>query len=159
MQENKEAVLSLRKSKAVVYRLLKYRVHSEKEVYTKLKRKSFSDQTIEETLKYFKELELIDDRQFTKEWISARLNKPFGFHRIQHELKLKGIDDGLLKAELHEALSDYSEVSIVQDLAQQRAVMYKGLDPMKAKQRIYGYLSQRGFSPEVVKEVVSLIEL
>ena len=132
--------------KDIVFRMLKLRLYSEKEIRDRLIKKKIESAIIEETVRYFKSLNFIDDRQFTKQWIASRLRKPFGQGRIQFELRQKGIHDDLIADEFGKATKDFSEVEAVVNLAQKRAAAYQRIPKEKIKQRVYGYLARRGFS-------------
>jgi regulatory protein len=137
-----------------VFRLLKIRLRSEQEIRLKLKLKHYEQNVIDETVKYFKQIRLIDDQQFTQGWISSRLTKPFGLKRIRYELKLKGIPEELLKEKISEVRDQYDEFEVVFRLAKSRFAKYKGLEERIAKQRIMGYLSRRGFDLSTIRQVV-----
>lgn len=139
-----------------VFRLLKIRFRSEKEVRDKLQQKGFSQETIARTVGYFKELDLVNDRQFAQEWIASRLssNKPFGIHRIRFELKEKGIGPDLIEEEFAQATADYCEEDVVFRLAQRQAAKCRNVGAPKRKQRVYGYLMRRGFNPQVVLKAI-----
>ena len=142
---------SLSKARTAVFRLLKIRIRSEKEIAEKLKTKKFDNTIIKETIRYFKDIELIDDRVFAKAWIRSRLNKPFGLGKIKNELKAKGIAEDILQEELETIKADdYQEAEIVLKAAQRRATIYRNVDPLKLKQRLFGYLARRGFSSESI---------
>ena len=98
---------TLVQAKSYVFRLLKIRFRSEKEVRDKLGQKGFSEPTVDEAVGYFRSIGLIDDRQFARRWIASRLNKPFGVHRIRFELKEKGIAPEIIKQALDEKPDDY----------------------------------------------------
>ena len=140
-----------------IYRLLKIRFRSEKEVRDKLRQKGFSEPTVDEAAGYFKGIDLVNDRQFARKWIAWRLAKPFGLKRIKLELKEKGIAPELIEEELLETKSDYSEEEIVARLAQRRAAKHTGVPREKMKQRVYGYLMRRGFNPAAVFKAVKNI--
>src|SRR3989304_593816 len=106
-----------KKAKTIVFRLLNIRQYSEKELRDKLRNKNIPVETIESTLRYFKELALIDDDQFAKKWISFRLSRPFGLKRIRFELIGKGISNDIIEREIEEATSDYPESEIVTAIA------------------------------------------
>ncbi|OGX54682.1 MAG: hypothetical protein A2267_09515 [Omnitrophica WOR_2 bacterium RIFOXYA12_FULL_38_10] len=142
------------KAKNTVYQLLNLRERSEKEIRDKLKTKGVSDSTAEACIKYFKDLALINDRQFTKKWINYRLNKPFGISRIIMELKQKGIKADIIEEELTESQKSFDELSTVIELAQRRLQKYKNIDDQKAQQRLYGYLTRRGFSGNSIRKTL-----
>ena len=120
----------------------------------RLKRKNFDQGIIKETLSFLKSKSFIDDSIFAREWIEARLKKPLGILRLRQELGLKGIDEKIIDSALLQIKEDYSEQVIVKALALARLAKLKDLEPNKAKQRIYGYLLRRGFSPEVVIDTI-----
>lgn len=134
------------KARESAFRLLKLRPRSEYELRQKLERKQYSDETIDETIQYLKQLQLIDDRRFTKAWINSRLARPFGLNRIRQELKLKGIEEQIIKEELSTAKETFTEDEAVSNLAQRRFAKYKNIERIKAKRRTYEYLARRGFS-------------
>ena len=136
----------LRKAQTVVFRLLKFRLRSEKELREKLKAKKLPSPIIKQTIAYFKDLDLIDDRRFARQWTSSRLKKPLGINRIRMELKEKGISPAIIEGALKEVTDQYEESEVVIALAQYRASKYRTCDPEKTKQRVYGYLLRRGFS-------------
>jgi len=152
--KNNATAESLRKARDTVFRLLKIRYRSEKEIREKLKRKNFSAPIIEQTIQYFKDLELINDRQFAQKWISSRLGKPFGLNRIRFELKDKGIDADILQQELKEATRNYPETEIATALAKRQAAKYENIAKIKVKQRLYGYLARRGFSSTAINKAL-----
>lgn len=151
MQQDKE----LFKAKDTVYRLLNFRERSEKEVRDKLRTKGISANTIDNCIRYFKDLDLIDDRQFAKKWINYRLNKPFGLSRISLELKQKGIDQAILKEALAESKENFDELAAVNELAIKRLEKYKNIDIAKTRQRLYGYLTRRGFSGNSIRKTLT----
>jgi len=145
---------TLLKAKNNISRLLNVRIRSEKEICDRLQQKGYSQDIINDAVNYYKQLDLIDDENFTKQWIHSRLNKPFGLNRIKKELEAKGIDIDILQAAIDQAKETFPELDIVQELAQKRVSLYKNSDPMKAKQRVYGYLVRRGFNYSVINKVV-----
>lgn len=142
--------LTLSKAKAVVHRLFKFRLRSENEIRSKLREKGFTPEIVGETIAFFIKCEMIDDAIFAKAWIGSRLNKPMGLRRIKQELKEKGIADEIIASELGKAKADYDESEAVSKVIKRRARTYQGLDPLKAKRRMEGYLIRRGFSTETI---------
>lgn len=147
----------LKKAKDTIYRLLKIRLHSEQEIRERLTQRKLPESIITEALQYFKQLRLIDDRQFTKSWIASRLKKPYGPNRIQFELRQKGICNDILKDELQTAALECPEEDVVLQLARQKLKKYEKLDGNKQKQRIYGYLYRRGFNVNIIHQVLQKI--
>ena len=145
---------SLNKAKSIVYRLLNIRLRSEHELRAKLASKKIPHAIVEQAIRYFRELDLVSDRQFARQWITSRLKKPFGLNRIRLELTEKGIPTTVIQAELDEASKGYDELATAAQLAQHRAGKYKNIEPVKVRQRLYGYLQRRGFTVSTVLKVI-----
>lgn len=143
------------KAREYAFLLLKFRQRSEREICERLKRKKFEEPVIKETIRWLKEKKFIGDALFARAWIDSRLSKPYGPRRLILELRKKGVASDIIKAELENALTGYCEEEVVRDLASQRYGRLKGVEPYKAKSRVQAYLLRRGFSPDVIIEVVN----
>ena len=143
-------------SKALQYafRLLKYRLRSEYELIQRLKRKGFSDQDINQTISYLKERAWVNDYEFARIWVESRIKKPLGVYRLRQELRLKGIDKDLIEQTLKDASKRYSEEDMIKQIISQRWKRLKNIPTRKAKQRLFLYLLQRGFSSDTIREAI-----
>jgi len=151
---NNKNIDLLQKAKNYAFLLLKFRPRSEKEIYQRLKRKKFDTRIIEETLSFLKDKGFIDDNYFAKAWIESRIKKPLGIRRLRQELSIKGIDKEIIDNQINEIRKNYSEEQIVQKLFKDRLKKIKGIDPQKAKKRVYAYLLRRGFSPDIILDTL-----
>ena len=145
------------KARNIVFRLLKFRLRSEQELRDTLTAKSLPAPAVEQTIRYFKDIDLINDRVFAQQWISSRLKKPFGLNRIQLELKKKGIEADIIQEAIRKIMDDYDEQAIVTGLMQHRLNQYKGVDTDKIKQRMYGYLLRRGFNSNIIFKAIKTL--
>lgn len=137
-------------------RILKLRPHSEFEVRTKLARKKFSAEDVNEAVKYLYSVDLLDDRAFTKSWIAYRLARPFGFKRITLELHQKGIAKDIID-EMIAPYKAQEDQEVILDLARRRAVRLSNIDPVKRRKRIMDFLLRRGFSIDAVMKAIKKI--
>ena len=145
-------------AKRATFLFLKVRDRSEKEIRDRLLQKKIPNDVITETLNYFKKSNFVNDRQFAKAWIRYRLAKPYGINRIRLELKEKGIQPDIIKEELVEASSNYAQEETILGVIKKRWPRYKTQDPIKAKQKLYGYLARRGFSLGAIKKALNLYD-
>lgn len=145
---------SAEKARAYAFLLLKFRLRSEAELKARLKQKGFSEELSRDTVDFLKDKAFIDDRVFARGWVAARLKRPFGVRKIRQELIQKGLDKEIIENSLSQAREHYNESRIVSQLARQRFSKLKGIEPLKAKTRVYAYLLRRGFSPDVVSEII-----
>jgi len=146
---------SSEKAKEYAFLLLKFRLRSEKELAQRLKQKGFSEELCQETVNFLKDKQFIDDRVFAKGWVASRLKRPFGLRRIKQELIQKGLDKEIITKTLAQAKEDFDEDGIIKQLAEQRFSRLKGIEPLKAKARVYAYLMRRGFPLDLIREVIS----
>jgi regulatory protein len=152
---NNKNIDSLQKARNYAFLLLKFRLRSEKELYQRLEKKKFDDQIIKETLCFLKGKGFVDDNYFAKAWIESRLKKPLGLRRLKVELKIKGIDKEIIERHIQEIKKNYPEENIVTEIAKKRLKRLKGLTPEKVKRRTQDYLLRRGFSPDIVIDVIN----
>lgn len=141
-------------ARAYAFLLLKFRLRSENELKGRLKQKGFSEELSQDTVNFLKDKEFIDDRVFAKGWVAARLRRPFGLRKIRQELMQKGLDKEIIDHSLSQVKEHYNESQIVSQLAQQRFSKLKGIELLKAKARVYAYLMRRGFSPDIISDIV-----
>lgn len=142
------------KARAYAFLLLKFRLRSENELKARLIQKGFPEELSQGTVNFLKDREFIDDRVFARAWVASRLKRPFGLRKIRQELIQKGLDRELIEDSFSQLKEHYSESQIVSQLAQQRFSKLKGIQPLKAKARVYAYLIRRGFSPDTVGEIM-----
>lgn len=149
------------KAREYAFLLLKYRLRSEQELLQRLKQKGFSEELCRDTVDFLKDRKFIDDRIFARGWVASRLKRPFGLRRIKQELIQKGLDKEVIEDTLSRYRGqspleeDYDEGSILRRLAEQRFSKLKGVEPLKARQRVYAYLMRRGFSPDLINSIVT----
>lgn len=138
--------------------MLKFRLRSEREIYQRLKKKKFNEEIIKRVLAFLKEKKFINDALFTKAWLEYRIKKPLGIRRLKEELKLKGIDKGIIESGIEEITKNYCEGDIAAKIAKERLSKLKDIAPQKAKPRIFSYLLRRGFSYEAIMDALNQIE-
>ncbi len=135
-------------------KLLKYRSHSEKEIKERLKQKKFNDDTVADTIRWLKEKNYLDDSKFTKEWIAQRKRKGYSEKLIRWELKQKGISEQISNLDLSNQEQFLSDQEVAKKIVEKKIKLYKNLEPAKVKQRIQNLLLRRGFSWEVIGEIL-----
>lgn len=152
-------IASLERAKKYCFLLLKFRPRCEKEIYNSLKRKKFSAEIIQKTCKTLKDYGFINDNDFAKAWIHARITKSFGLGKIRRELELKGIAAGLIESNIAAIQDNYPQKDVVMKLAKAQLAKMEKVEPARAKQRIYGYLLRRGFFSETIIDVIEELKI
>lgn len=146
----------LQKGKTYCFRLLRIRQRSQAEIAQRLKQKRYPSKIINKLVQYLKNLELINDQQFARDWIKMRLFKGLGRHRIRCELRQKGISSAIIEKILLDSLKDVDEASVAGQVVRKRIQRYKNLDPSVVKRRLYGYLMRRGFEESLVLQSIQV---
>jgi regulatory protein len=147
------------KAKNYALNLLSYRMRSKGELKTRMARKHFPKDVVEEVIQDMEEVGLVDDLEFAKSWIRTRMAvNPRSFFALKGELYKKGIDGDILDMALRELQGDYDERSIALSIARKRLDALGGVDSREARRRVMGFLSRRGFSYEVAKWAIARLE-
>lgn len=133
-------------------RYLSFRNRSVKELRTFLLGKGYDPEVVSRTLTRLEEVGLVDDRAFAKAWAEVRVkSKGMGERLLEHELRQKGITKEIIRGAV-EGLGEEEERAL--SLALARVERLKGLDKETAKRRLAGFLHRKGYSGEVVYDVV-----
>ena len=136
-------------------RLIKIRPRSEYELRSRLLRKGFEKEVIDRAISEFARIGLVDDLTFARMWVESRIKKPLGLNRLQFELKIKGIDKEIIEQTLNQYRSPEKETEVVRDLLKQKLKKFTNLDKNKIKSRLWGFFLRKGFSKEIVFEVLN----
>ncbi|MFQ5652107.1 MAG: RecX family transcriptional regulator [bacterium] len=139
-------------------RYLAGRAHSEQELRTKLRQKGYSETHVAAVLDELKEARFIDDGEFAHSFVRNRMvNKPMGERGLRHELLRKGVSEEIIDRAVKQAFAEHSQEEIAMRLVERRKERYNGLpEPVQTK-RLHDFLMRRGFSWEVVNEVMEKI--
>lgn len=135
--------------------LLSYRIRSRREIFKKLEVRKISAEAIETTLGKLEQAGYIDDNAFTKTWINDRIEiHGFGRQRIKSELLSKGISAPIIQDELDRVYPVENETGAALELAEKRLIRYAGLDETVVRRRLTQALMRKGFSAQVVQQVL-----
>jgi len=142
------------RAQRIAFQLLKFRARSQKEISYRLKRKKISQKNITRIIDFLKKVELLDDNEFARSWVKSGISRRLGTRRISFELKQKGVEREIIEEAIDAIKDRYKESDVALELAKKKLADLKNIDKVKAKQRIYGFLARRGFSFDVVNEVI-----
>ena len=144
----------LSKAKNIAFRLLKYRIRSEKELSSRLKIRKIPFEIISKVIRDLKELSLINDREFARVWVRESLRKGLGPLRIRMQLRQKGIEESLITNFLDNPEADQGYATIIEGLIKKRLSRYKDKDKLKIKRKLTLYLRSRGFSFKHIQQAL-----
>lgn len=145
----------IKKAKDAAYRFLSYRQRSKKEIVDKLKEKKFSDKIIEEVIEGLEGYNYINDTDFAFNWAEGRVrSRHIGPMILRSELLKKGISKDIVDKTIKEIYNKHNERSLAIDALNAKAKILKDIPEEKKKRRLYGFLAQRGFSYEIINEIL-----
>ena len=145
----------LDKAQAYALMLLGYRERSLREIKIRMRQKGYEEKRVEKVVKYLKDRNLINDKRFTQLWAESRIKKGYGRWRIQSELEQKGVNREMADEILKDLYSGIDEVQIALDLVEKKRWVSK--EPPRLTERVSNLLRRRGFSFEVISNVVEKI--
>ncbi|TKJ45193.1 hypothetical protein CEE35_05105 [Candidatus Aerophobetes bacterium Ae_b3b] len=145
----------LNKAQAYALMLLGYRERSLREIEMRMRQKGYEEKLVEKVVKYLKDRNLINDKRFTQLWAESRIKKGYGRWRIQSELEQKGVNREITDEILKDLYSGIDEVQVALDLVEKKRWVSK--EPPRLTERVSNLLRRRGFSFEVISNVVEKI--
>lgn len=141
-------------ARSVALRLLKFRPRSEHELKSRLAEKGFGGETVQAVLEEMRRTGLVGDARFARYAAAQAAVKPVGRRLILNRLREKGIAPELAEEAARAATEGKDDLERAREAAQRRAPALEGLSREAAQRRLFGYLSRRGFSSDVVWKVV-----
>jgi len=148
----------LTRAKNAAYRLLTYRPRSRAEIEAKLHDKEFDDAIIETVLAGLERFGYVNDLQFARDWTRSRIRlQGFGRRRIGQELKNKGIGRELIREVFAEVFSEETEIETAKRVAGKKlnTMGSRSLDRETRRRRLAGFLERKGFSFEIIRDVLN----
>lgn len=146
-----------KRAKLRAMNLLKNREYTTKQLYDKLKEGCYPENIIEQALDYVAGYHYTDDLRYAETYISDH-ETTRSRRRIEQDLMEKGID----RITLEKAWQQWEQKGGVQDeeIMVRQLLDKRHYDPetadLKERQKNYGFLMRKGFSPDVVRRAIGL---
>ncbi|HXV81689.1 MAG TPA: regulatory protein RecX [Candidatus Binatia bacterium] len=136
-------------------RWLGYRPRSEAELRNFLVRRGYPPTVIEKTLAKLRSLNYLSDEAFARNWARSRVETGrYGPKRVEQELRAKGISQVLIRKVMGEAFAQINESATAKTLLQKRFKTNQ-LDDPKLLRRAASFLKRRGFSSDVIFDLLN----
>ena len=146
-------------AKEQALRLLAYRARSEKEMGDRLQKKGYDSDISAWVVAELKRLNFLSDQQFSLAFVRDKMRtKPMGPYLIRLELKKKGVIDSFIQAAIEEAYREKSPLEIATALGRKKFSQQPTLPLIKRKQRTGDLLTRRGFSWDIIRDVLEQLE-
>ena len=146
---------SVSEARTAALRLIKFRPRSEAELKSRLAEKGFGEAAVQAVVADLRKTGLVGDERFARYFAASQASsKPVGRRLLLDRLRSKGIEPALAQEAVEAATEGKSEIERAREAAARRAASLESLSREAARRRLFGYLSRRGFSSEVVYKVV-----
>lgn len=140
-------------------RLLNFKMRTENEVKRRMREKEYTEDIIENTTDYLKELNYINDEDYARKFImdKSSLNN-MGKERIKRELYMKGVDPEMTKREIEDIIDSDEEYEKAMEIAIKKVTTtYKNDDKNAKYRKLGGFLQRRGYSMDIVMKILKEI--
>lgn len=135
--------------------MLSLREHSCYELKHKLIEKGFSPDVVLAILTEMQDYDYVNDIRFCEVFCRLKFEKGYGSNKIQYELKLKGVESGLVCAELEKYPAE-AWLEKAEQLLLKRFGCCAAANDFKVKAKQSRYLFNRGFSSEQINILFKL---
>jgi regulatory protein len=138
-------------------KLLAIRKRSVRQLEHRLAGKAFDPAVIREVVSKLKQLRLLDDTDFAREYVSTKIGRGgAGRLKLRAALRKKGVPDTIVKEAVAE-VDPADEFEAALTLAQHKALTLAGIDRLSRRKKIYDFLARKGYPFEVCREIIRKI--
>jgi regulatory protein len=135
-------------------KFISYRLRTETEIRRNLAKQALPEEITEQTIERLKRSGLINDTVFAQGWVENReANRPCSRRALTYELKKRGIDEQIIA----QTLDTIDDEEMAYEAALKHARRVNEVEWKGFLQKMYRYLSQRGFSYDVSSQVISRV--
>jgi regulatory protein len=168
-RERRAAVEDVNEVLEAAARFLEARPRSVHEVRRRLTTAGYRPALVEAAIGRLGELGYLDDEAFARTWVESRDRaRPRGEHALRRELRLKGVDDAIVRAVLDDRRQgdpvdpgnehdderiDVDRAAADRLLARHARALARVPDIRARRQRAYALLARNGFDPSTAAEV------
>ena len=147
-------------AKDACYRYLSGRDHAARELQQKITRKGISVATAEKVIEQLEQKGLVDDYRFAEKFASDKMElKKWGPLKIKNALLRKGVNKSISEKVTRIITENLEQDGICVDLLRKRKAHFlRETDPMKRRQKMYRYLSGKGFYSREITDAIEKVK-
>ncbi len=143
------------RAKEAAYTLLQYRERSVAELRGRLRKKGYPGAVVASVLETLEEKGYLNDREFALKYAEDQLTrKNIGPIRLRTELAKKQVGEAIIDQVVEEIYQKYDVMELAVRAARKKIRILQGKDYETSYRRLTGYLNRRGFSWDVISQVV-----
>ena len=137
------------------YRYLSRRNHFQKELIRKLHTKGYKAEVIEKAMQHLQGKGYLNDAGLMVQFIHDAIHlKHYGPHLIKRKLIERGLESSEIEQTLAAHYAEELQHKICAQLAVKKLKTLKKTEQAKKQQKLISFLQQRGFTWEIIRQVV-----
>jgi regulatory protein len=147
--------IQFRSAMDTAVRILTGRGHTASELARKLKVRRIKPDIVEQVVAECKRLHYIDDTDTAGRYLEELKRKGYGRRYVRNAMRKKGVTADIIEDILEGGYTDSEEKENAARLVRKKqATFNREKDRRKRKSKIYQYLYNRGFCPDVIRAVI-----
>jgi len=112
-------------------------------------RRDVPDAVAEAVLDRFEEVSLVDDEEYSRQWVRSRhVGRGLAPRALTYELRQRGVQEEVVREAVQEIGPD-EELAAARELVRRRLPAMAGDDPARRTRRLAGMLARKGYGAEV----------
>ena len=147
----RDYIFARAKKKALA--ILERSMNSVYQIRTKLKRADYSDEVINEVIKFLQYYNFVDDHLYAKMYIESNRSRKSSLE-LKMELKKRGIDNDIIKELLDDSNEEYELQAIKKFIRKYQDA--NGTIPDEKKMKAVSALYRKGFSKNLINKVLDM---
>lgn len=145
-----------KRAKLRAMNLLQKRIYTEKQLRDKLKEGFYSEEIIEDTISYVKSFHYVDDERYALDYLTYHEGSK-SMRQMEMDLYKKGISKETYRQALvlwEENGGKQDEQEMICSLLEKKH--YSADWDLKNKQKLYGFLLRKGYSPDAITRAMRI---
>jgi regulatory protein len=107
-----------------------------------------------QVLDRFEQVDLVDDEQFARQWVSTRhTGRGLAGRALAYELRQRGVADDLVRDAIGE-LDPAVELETARGLVRRKLPSMRGDDPARRTRRLAGMLARKGYGGDAAMRAI-----
>ena len=141
-------------AKSVVLRQLTMGPRTRAQLRAAMARKDIPDDVANAVLDRFEQVDLIDDTEFSRQWVQSRhLGRGLAPRALAYELRQRGVADETVKNAVDEVTPE-DELIAARELVRRKAAGMPNDDPQRRIRRLAGMLARKGYGGGIAMQAI-----
>lgn len=145
------------KCKNSALRIIERTYKTEKEITDKLREKGYDEKSINRTIDFMEEYNLLNDKKYADMYIKDKI-KVQGINKIKYNLLRKGVCEEVITDKITNISKDDEKEGALK-LAQKKynQIINREQDKYKVSQKLYRFLVSKGYDYDCINEVIKKV--